>query len=261
MRARRQRARVASPRSLLRVDVEALERVSLVVASGTLDSSTYRELRNMIVKAALDEPDAVIVDVSQLEVPSPSALAVFTSARWHVTTWPDVPILLACSRDDLRSAIRTRGITRYVPAYSTVNAALESVSQIRTTIRRRARVELPAVDSSAAMARTLVSEWLTKWDHPALIPTASTVATIFIENVLAHTDSAPALIIEHKGDTLTVAVEDNSQRLANRHEDPQRGSDVVSGLAIVAALSRVWGSTPTATGKTVWAVVGPENAL
>ena len=35
----------------------------------------------------------------------------------------------------------------------------------------------------------------------------------------------------------------------------------VSGLAIVAALSRDWGSTPTASGKTVWAIIGPENQL
>ncbi|CNJ97610.1 stas domain-containing protein [Mycobacterium tuberculosis] len=35
----------------------------------------------------------------------------------------------------------------------------------------------------------------------------------------------------------------------------------MSGLAIVDALSREWGSTPTSSGKTVWAVIGPENQL
>ena len=34
-----------------------------------------------------------------------------------------------------------------------------------------------------------------------------------------------------------------------------------SGLAIVSALSRAWGSTPTSSGKTVWAVIGSENQL
>jgi hypothetical protein len=29
----------------------------------------------------------------------------------------------------------------------------------------------------------------------------------------------------------------------------------------VAALSRVWGTLPAPSGKTVWAVVGPENKL
>lgn len=41
---------------------------------------------------------------------------------------------------------------------------------------------------------------------------------------------------------------------------PPKGIDV-SGLAIVAALSRAWGSSPTSSGKTVWAIIGPENQL
>ncbi|BCI84847.1 hypothetical protein NIIDMKKI_00530 [Mycobacterium kansasii] len=61
-----------------------------------LDSLTYRELRDAVIKAALEEPRAVIVDANRLSVPSASAWSVFTSARWHVSSWPDVPILLAC---------------------------------------------------------------------------------------------------------------------------------------------------------------------
>jgi hypothetical protein len=34
---------------------------------------------------------------------------------------------------------------------------------------------------------------------------------------------------------------------------------MVSGLAIVAALCRTWGATPTSSGKTVWALIGREN--
>ncbi|HEX4390659.1 MAG TPA: sulfate transporter, partial [Mycobacterium sp.] len=48
---------------------------------------------------------------------------------------------------------------------------------------------------------------------------------------------------------------------AVRHEDPYRGGDPVSGLAIVASVCRAWGSMPTSSGKTVWAVIGPENRL
>jgi hypothetical protein len=234
----------------------------VILASGELDSSTYTVLRDAIVKAALDEPDAVVVDVSALHVPSPSALSVFTSARWHVSVWPDVPILLVCADADLMRAIRARAVTRYVPAYPTLAEALAAAPETRSRIRRRARAELAADNStSSGLACAFVSEWLTAWDQAALIPTASTVATIFVANVLAHTDSAPALILEHEGDRLTVAVADSTKQPAMRHEHPVRGAEVVSGLAIVAALARAWGSTPTATGKTVWAVIGPENLL
>ncbi len=252
---------MGSSRSTLHLDSRATDQAQLLVVTGTLDCLTYADLRNSIVKAALDEPDAVIVDITALDVPTNSALSVFTSARWHVSTWPDVPILLVCKDARLRSAVRANGVTRYVPIYLDAAAAFAAVPHAWSTVRRRAHVRLPAVPSSAAVARTLVSEWLTAWTRTSLIPTASTVATIFIANVLAHTESAPVLRLELRGDALTVAVEDASHQPASRHEDAERGSDTVSGLAIVTALSRAWGSTPTASGKTVWALLGPEDLL
>jgi hypothetical protein len=60
---------------------------------------------------------------------------------------------------------------------------------------------------------------------------------------------------------VTVSVLDESATPAARHEDRYRGGDRVSGLAIVASVCRAWGSTPTPSGKTVWAVLGPENQL
>jgi hypothetical protein len=107
----------------------------------------------------------------------------------------------------------------------------------------------------------MVTDWLTQWDNRELIPVAATVATVFVENVLDHTDSAPVLIVELNRDTVTVAVEDGSEHLPGRHEDADRGAEIVSGLAIVSALCRAWGATPTLSGKTVWALVGRENQL
>ena len=60
---------------------------------------------------------------------------------------------------------------------------------------------------------------------------------------------------------------DGDDRGVRRQRRPRRAAAVsaegidVSGLAIVSALSRAWGSTPTSSGKTVWAVIGPENQL
>jgi hypothetical protein len=66
--------------------------------------------------------------------------------------------------------------------------------------------------------------------------------------------------VETDGATATIAVSDASGAPAARLDSPTKGIDV-SGLAIVEALSRAWGSTPTSSGKTVWAVIGPENQL
>ncbi len=253
---------VDEPHSALRIDAAAPHHdAPVLVMEGVLDSSTYRTVRDTVIKAALDEPRAVIADVNRLSVPAASAWTVFTSARWHVSVWPDVPILLVCEHPQVRQAIAVGGVTRYVPVHPGRELALEALGTQPLPIRRRAHSELPATRVGVGLARAMITDWLTQWDEADLVPVAATVGTVFVENVLDHTDSAPVLIVESYRDAITVAVEDRSGHLPGRHEDAYRGAEIVSGLAIVSALCRAWGATPTSSGKTVWALVGRENQL
>jgi hypothetical protein len=246
----------------LTVAAEAVDATAvLLTARGTLDSVTYRSLRDQIIKAALDEPKAVIVDVTALDVPAESAWAVFTSAQWHVAKWPEVPIMLVCEHAAGRSAITRNGIARYVSVYPSVRDAIDAARCARPhATRRRARVGLPARLTSLSRARELVTEWLTAWSQTDLIPVTKVVVTALVENVLQHTDSNPVVRLEYDGSAVTVAVEDFSHLPAGPREDPKPYT-VRSGLHIVGALCRAWGNAPTSSGKTVWAVVGPENRL
>lgn len=248
-------------RSPIRIGVESEQDVPILVADGVLDSSTYRGIRDSVIKAALGEPPAVIVDVNRLSVPSGSAWTAFTSARWHVGIWPDVSVLLVCGQPRVRWAIAAGGVTRYVPVHATRESAVNAVLGQSLRMRRRVRTELPVGGDSVGLARAIATAWLTKWGKRGLIPVAATVATVFVENVLDHTDSAPVLIVESYQDTVTVAVEDCSDHPPGRHEDAHSGAEIVSGLAVVSALCRAWGTTPTSPGKTVWALVGYENRL
>ena len=126
--------------------------------------------------------------------------------------------------------------------------------------RQRIRANLPADISSLRQSRDLVEEWLTAWSRTDLIPTAKVVVTTFVENVLQHTDSQPAIRLETDGSTVTVAVADGSHQPPSLNENSM-AADRPSGLKIVAALCRMWGNAPTPSGKTVWAVMGPENRL
>ncbi|PQM46682.1 hypothetical protein C1Y40_03119 [Mycobacterium talmoniae] len=249
------------PPSRLTVSADTVGLACLLTVHGVLDSSTYLQLRDSVIKAALDEPSAVLVDVAALEVPSLSAWSVFTSARWHVSTWPDVPIVLVCPNTTVSRAIIRNGIARYVPVLPTVAAALHRVANSAEPHRRRASAELPATPASLHRSRKLVTEWLTTWSRAELIPAAKVIVDVLVENVLRHTDSSPVLVLETTGSTVTIAVQDASCTPAVRREMPTEGADGVSGLAVVAALSRNWASTPTPSGKTVWAVIGPENQL
>ena len=232
----------------------------MLTVDGVLDSRTYLQLRNRIIEKALDEPRAVLVDVNALRVPASCLWKVFTSARWHVSIWPDVPIILICAHSGRQRIIARSGVTRYVPVHASVEAALASLTVGRPT-RWRTSTELPSSLASLGKARELVAEWLAAWSHVELVPVATVVVNVFVENVLQHTACTPVLVLESDGEAITISVQDDSSIPAARHEDPHLGGDRVSGLAIVASVCRAWGSTPMPSGKTVWAVLGPENQL
>jgi len=244
----------------LSVTAEPADGARLLTAVGLLDTTTYRTLRDHIIKAALDEPVAVLIEVTRLEVPTESALAVFTSARWHVGHWPEVPIMLICREAAGREAITRNGVARYVPVHDSITAAVAALSTRRHRHRRRARAALRATPESLGQSRQLVEEWLTAWAKPDLIAVAKVIVTTFIENVLQHTDNAPSLRLEANGDTVTVAVEDDNTVPPSLSEI-RMAEDRPTGLRIVDAMSRAWGSAPTPSGKNVWAVIGPENRL
>jgi hypothetical protein len=238
----------------------AVGTASMLFVDGVLNSGSYLELRNRIIEAALEEPRAVLVDVNALHVPAPSAWSVFTSAHWHVHTWPSVPIILVCAHPGRRTTIAGTGVTRYVSLHATVDAALGALPPARSA-RLRTRTELPTSLASLRKARELVAEWLAALSAVEIIPVATVVVNVFVENVLQHTASAPVLVLESDRTAITIAVQDNCSMAAALHEDPYRGGDRLSGLMIVASVCRAWGSTPTPSGKTVWAVIGPENQL
>ncbi len=243
----------------LAVAAETHGEAAVLRVRGTLDSTTYLPLRDRIIKAALDEPRAVIVDITELSVPAETALAVFTSARWHVQRWPEIPIALVCAHPEGREAVARNGVAGYVPVYPTVQDALRAMaSGSAPTYRRRALATLPTGPPSLSRSRELVDEWLTGWSLTEMIPAAKVIVTALVENVLEHTDSQADLRLETNGTELTVAVVDTSREPPSPREQPAAAP---TGLQIVAALSRVWGTAPTPGGKTVWAVLGPENRL
>jgi anti-anti-sigma factor len=234
--------------------------VAVLTVDGELDAAHETPLRERILKATLDNAAAVIVNVSGLKVHTESAWSAFMSAYWQLGDVAHIPILLVCTDRAAREAITRSGVTHFMPIYSSEKAAFKALGQNSRRPVRRTDVQLPADLTSLRESRRLVREWLTTWSQSKLIPVALVVVNVFVENVLEHTASVPAVRIEAQGTTATIAVSDASNTPAVRLPSPNKGIDV-SGLAIVDALSRAWGSTPTSFGKTVWAVIGPENQL
>lgn len=248
-----------SPGSLA-IAARTEQSVVVLAVEGVLDSASSAALRDAIMKATVDEPTAVIVNVTGLHVPEEAAWSVFISARWQVDSRPNVPIVLVCGNRASRETITHTGVARFMPVYPTEKGAFKAASRLARRKVRYAQAQLPANLSSLRESRRLVREWLTSWSKPGLIPVALVVVNVLVENVLKHTGSDPVIKVLNDGPTATIAVSDASSAPAVRLKSPPKGIDV-SGLAIVDALCRAWGSTPTSSGKTVWAIIGPENQL
>ncbi|ABL06413.1 STAS domain-containing protein [Mycobacterium ulcerans] len=252
-------ATAKSPNALA-IDTRSEDSLVVLSVEGAIDSTNCAALRDAIIKATLDEPSAVVVNVSALQVPDEASWSIFVSARWQVDTPQHVPILLVCASRAGRELITRTGVTRFMPVYPTEKRAIKAVGRLARRKVRYAQVQLPANLGSLRESRKLVREWLTSWSKPGLIPVALVIVNVFVENVLEHTGSDPVIKVQCDGTAATIAVSDGSNAPAIRLQTPPKGIDV-SGLAIVEALCRAWGSTPTATGKTVWAIIGPENQL
>lgn len=248
---------MASGRSPLGITATDVADTSVLTVNGALDATTYVSLRDAIIEAARDEPRAVVVDVSKLVVRDESALAVFTSAQWHIAEWPNIPIGLVCNHARGQAALRRNGVTRYVPVYPTLQSATSQLlSAACRTNRQRESATLPPARSSSRECRQLIDQWLTTWSRPDFTHAVSTVATELVENALSHSDNSFLFRLEIEGSTVTVVLQHTSTEPSMQRDSI--GDDVFS-VDIIAATCRVWGTYTTAAGTTMWAVLGPEN--
>ncbi|MCH0563417.1 MULTISPECIES: SpoIIE family protein phosphatase [unclassified Streptomyces] len=105
--------------------------------------------------------------------------------------------------------------------------------------------------SEAGRARAAVREQLHTWGLSALAPTAELLVGELAANALRHARAHPVELRLVRGDTLLCEVEDDSHELPtllNAGPTDEAGR----GLRVVGALAREWGTSRTATGKTVW---------
>jgi signal transduction histidine kinase len=93
------------------------------------------------------------------------------------------------------------------------------------------------------------------WDlDDGLYEAAATVVTELVGNAVEHAATACVLHLAVDSKRLRIAVRDNSPVTGGRPQivvPDERGY----GLLIVRGLSRSWGVTPHAGGKTVWALL------
>lgn len=128
----------------LAIAVRTQDSVVILTADGALDSSSSALLRDSLTRATLEQPSAVIVNVTELQVAEESAWSVFISARWQADFRADVPVLLVCGHRAGRAAVTRTGVARFMPVYPTEKAASKAIGRLARRNFKRSDAQLPA---------------------------------------------------------------------------------------------------------------------
>jgi anti-anti-sigma regulatory factor/anti-sigma regulatory factor (Ser/Thr protein kinase) len=245
-----------TPRATLDIGVAPNGTAIVVTPAGVLDVSTAPKLRDALLKGVADQPSAVIVDLSRLELRQTYTLSVFTVAARRSAEWSGVPLILVAGPDvEARTGLHARAIARFLHVVPSIEAALAAA--VQPPLRRLIRLRLPPDPYSARTTRRTVAATCELWGVPQVIQDAVSVASELVANAVVHARTDAVLRLELRRGLLTVAVTDEDPRLpvlGSRVGDELRAGGL--GLVIVDALATTWGSTPTsAGGKLVWAVL------
>ena len=211
------------------------------------------------VSAALENSGRVLVDVSGLRVTWPPAVGLFGSILAGMGGWPGVRLVLFGADAKLARSL----------AAQTVSAAAVPVAPDESTARqlldRRPRVlarhlDLEQPRSATRRARTFVQAACADWQlddiRDDIRDDATIVACELVDNAVLHAGPGYRLTLRYDVFGLTIAVRDRRpDRLPQALPDGPGGPSHLSGLFLVAALSREWGVIPGQDEKTVWALL------
>lgn len=231
----------------LRSEVDQVGTSMLVRLIGELSGVTAPQVRTTLLKCLVDQPDALVVDLSGMTVREPVALLVFRAVARQAAMWPGTHIALSVPQAEV-----ARQFTGYCrPAvFATVEQALAArPRQGRPTLAE----SLLPVAGAPARVRELAAEACARWKLPHLVQPARLIACELATNAMVHAHTLIDVRLSLGRRHLLIAVRDGSPEPPLL--DFGRRSDLATGrgLLLVDALAHRWGSLPAEGGKIVWA--------
>jgi anti-anti-sigma factor len=241
--------------SAVRCDIDHIGTRLLVTVIGDLSLSTAPRLRMTLLKCLLEQPDAVVADLTALTVSESQALSVFSAVSRQAARWPGTPLLLCASQPEVAGLLASGRYGRL----ETFDSTAQALAAARARMVAVSEVLLP-VPGAARRARDLVTEACVRWELPRLIGPACLVVSELVVNATVHARTMMDLRITRDRHYLIIAVRDGSTavpRLART-----RPADAVGGrgLMLVDSMVRRWGSLVVDDGKVVWATLPIDPA-
>jgi anti-sigma regulatory factor (Ser/Thr protein kinase) len=121
-----------------------------------------------------------------------------------------------------------------------------------------ASLTFPAELQSVGAARRFLRDTLREWNNDDYDYAAPLVVTELATNATLHARTPYTVLLRLEPTHLVVEVLDSSPRLPQaRHYATDSATG--RGITLVDSFSNTWGTTPTPTGKVVWAHVRPDD--
>ncbi|MFG1869800.1 ATP-binding protein [Micromonospora arborensis] len=237
--------------SRITCDVRATAPVAVVRLRGALDLGTMRAVHQALDDALVDETEALVVDLAEVDVRDRLALSVFAATARRAEEWPSVPVVL-CSPSPVAARWLAESTTCRVVPVSADCAEATRVAGATSTLRMRARLE--PVAEACRRARELVTDACARWNLPDASGPAALVLSELVGNVVRHAGTPMQVTVTLRRPYLHLAVVDGSRAQA-RPGGTDLHAEGGRGLLLVRELAQRWGSVPAGQGKAVWAML------
>jgi ABC-type transporter Mla MlaB component len=219
--------------------------------TGQLDMRSAPDVRSALLTVLASQPEALVVDVAGLTVADPAATGVLGDVARETADWPATRLALCAPG----SAGQWRALG--LPLWPSRDEAFTGLGA--PDAGRYLSLALDPVVGAARRSRELVTEACARWDRPDLAGPACIVLTELVNNVVAHARTPMTVFLARYGDSMSVAVRDESP-LTPRFSGPVSPNSYGGrGLLLIDAVSARWGKLDLAGGKVVWALLTEDE--
>jgi anti-sigma regulatory factor (Ser/Thr protein kinase) len=214
---------------------------------GLLSLRTAPDLRDVLLKAAAEQPRGLVCDLSEAAA-TREGLTVLHVVADQVADWPSSPIAVVACAPVVLDQLDRLGLHHRMPVVT-------DLSQAAAALRHSPRLLLastqlrPTVDAPAA-ARAFVAAALTRWQADGIVEGARWVVSELVTNAVVHARTDMTVRVSLAGRRVGLSVADRG-KTGTVHLDKDAW-----GLRVVQQLARTWGVLPRlGDGSVVWVVL------
>jgi anti-anti-sigma regulatory factor len=218
----------------------------VIQLTGVLDTDTATAVRWALVELLAQQPEAIVIDVSDLQLPDPAAISVLRDVAKETADWPAAHLVLCAPTSD---PWHTTGL----PVWRSTADAFTDLGEPDSP--RQLSLELEPVVGAARRSRELVTEACGRWDQPGLAGPACIVVTEMVNNVVTHARTPMIVLLAIRPDAMAVAVRDRSSTVPQFTGPVPATSYGGRGMLLIDSVADRWGSLPLEAGKVVWALL------